>query len=193
MHYNIPHLPSQNFELKRSVSPAQAGVIVSAGRNNNPDLGGFEIEYVTTHSYSIVTLHYAECVSVSIDKWVDIFQSIHHHLFPVARKECKTKFCEKRLLSKSWKICPKSPLKPCYLFIRCWEDISQLSLSSQLTSAIWISNAPYNRWYTQDTGIFHLSSRPQSWGRICFIIPHAQYYDGLALHQEELDVGGHHF
>ena len=34
----------------------------------NMYLGGFEIEYVTTHSYSIVTLHYAECVSVSIDK-----------------------------------------------------------------------------------------------------------------------------
>ena len=46
---------------------------------------------------------------------------------PVARKECKTNFCEKRLLSKSWQIYPQSPLKPCYLFIRCWEDISQLS------------------------------------------------------------------
>ena len=73
----------------------------------------------------------------------------------------------------------------CYLFIRCWKDTSQPSLSSQLTSAIWISNAPYHKY--KDTGLFHLSS--ESWGRICFIIPHAQYYDGLVLYQGELEGG----
>ena len=77
----------------------------------------------------------------------------------------------------------------CYLFIRCWKDTSQPSLS--LTAHKCHLDIKCTVSQIQDTGLFHLSS--ESWGRICFIIPHAQYYDGLALYQGELEGGKKHF
>ena len=65
------------------------------------------------------------------------------------------------MLSKSWQVYPKSPLKLCYLFIRSWDSNSQLSLSRhKLTSAIRLSaDADVKCTDTQRiyTGIFHLS------------------------------------
>ena len=67
------------------------------------------------------------------------------------RWECETNFCEK-MLSKSWQIYPKSPLKLCYLFIRSGDNNSQLSLvtSSQVPFAsLLMSNAPIHSGYIQ--------------------------------------------
>ena len=132
-----------------------------------------------------------QSVSVSALTNELIFYNLFIIICPLSRaKNAKQTSVRRRLLSKSWQRCLKSPLKPCYLFIRCYAAgrISHNSLFRHNSQVLF----GYQMHRVTDIHrIQAFSICPQAWGRLCFIIPHAQYYDGLALHQGELEGGRH--